>query len=75
VRKEVELREELEFWALSSLFFPQQWNRCQLLGVRVVWQEHVLGSAWGFPMSEEGEMLEEPSQLDEYTIQGWKEPC
>jgi hypothetical protein len=34
----------------------------------VVWQDRVLGSTWGFPLSEEGEMVEETLQVDEDTI-------
>jgi hypothetical protein len=75
VRKEVELRGEVELGDISSFIFPQQWQWCQQLGVMVAWQEHVLGSASVFPLSEEGEMVEEPSQVDVDTIQGWKAPC
>jgi hypothetical protein len=35
----------------------------------------VLGSALVFPLSKEGEMVEEPLRGDEDTIHGWQEPC
>jgi hypothetical protein len=71
VCKEVELGEEVELWALSSLSAPSLWQWCWKLGVRVVWPELVLESASGFPLTEEGEMVEEPSWVGVDTIQGW----
>jgi hypothetical protein len=58
-----------------SSFIHPQWWWCPKLGVLVVWQEPVLGSALVFPLPEEGDMVLEPWQVDEYTIQGWKAPC
>jgi hypothetical protein len=40
----------------------------------VVRLEPVLESASGFPLVEEGEMFEEPSQVGEDTIHGWQAP-
>jgi hypothetical protein len=63
VCKEVELGEEVEWWALSSFVFPQLWHWCWLVGGRVVSLELGLGSALGFPPLGEGGMVEEPSQV------------
>jgi hypothetical protein len=60
VCKEVELGEEVELWALSSFVYPPVVVVVQLVGGGVVWQEPVLGSASVIPLSEEGEMVEEP---------------
>jgi len=61
----------VELWDLSYFVCPQKWQRYRLLGVRVVLQHPVLGYTWGFPMSKEGDMVEEPSEVDEDAIQGW----
>ena len=74
VCKEVNIEVGVELWASSSFVFPQQWSWCQQLGVRVVWQDPEMGSVSLLPLSKEGDMVEEPSQGDEDTIQGWKEP-
>jgi hypothetical protein len=65
----------VERWALSSsvCLQPQKW--CWRLGVRVAWPKLVLGYALGFPLIEEGGMVEEPSWVDVDTIQGWRVPC
>jgi hypothetical protein len=70
VHKEVELGEEVEWWALSSSTYPQLSRWCWQVGVRVVWLELVLESASGFPLFGEGGMVEEPSQVGGDTIPG-----
>jgi hypothetical protein len=41
----------------------------------VVWLKPILESASGFPLAEEGEMVEEPLRVGVDTIQEWKAPC
>jgi hypothetical protein len=74
VRKEVELGEEVELQALSYSICLQQWQWCWKLGVRVVRPKPVLESASVFPLTEEGDMVEEPLRVGVDTIQVWQAP-
>jgi hypothetical protein len=71
VRKEVELKEEVEQWDLSSFICPQPLQWCWQVGVREGWSKFGLESASGFPLFGEGGMVEEPSRVGVDTIPEW----